>query len=144
MPVVPNNTKCGDLGCNNARSKYSRFCIDHGGRDTPRYYTNEARAEAHRMYDTAQWKRLRRIKLSENPICAGCLTEGRVTPSVEVDHVFPWRQLGKQAFYLNRFQCLCHEHHSMKTQQEKRGIMLYWSDLGKSEYCLADYSKFFA
>lgn len=141
MPVAPYNHKCNHLGCNNPRSKFNLLCITHGGRDTPRYYTNENRQEARKMYDTAQWKRLRRIKLSEYPLCAGCLCEGRVTPSIEIDHVFPWRQLGKQAFYTNRFQCLCHEHHSMKTQQERKGIIIYWHEQNKTEFCLEDYSR---
>ena len=141
MPVAPYNLRCSHLGCNNARSKFNLLCVEHGGRDTPRYYTNVARQEAHKMYDSAQWKRLRRIKLSENPLCAGCLTEGKVTPASDIDHLFPWRQLGKEAFYVNRFQSLCHEHHSMKTQQERKGVYIYWRNQVKTEFGLDDYKR---
>lgn len=141
MPVAPFNHKCSHLGCDNPRSKFNLLCITHGGRDTPRYYTNDDRQEARKMYDKTHWKRLRQIKLSEQPLCVACLLEGIINQATEVDHVFPWRQLGKEAFYNNRFQCLCREHHSMKTQQERKGILLYWHNQTKSEFRLEDYPK---
>jgi hypothetical protein len=39
-----------------------------------------------------------------------------------VDHVFPWRRFGEQAFRRNIFQSLCQGHHSHKTGLEQRGI----------------------
>jgi hypothetical protein len=63
-----------------------------------------------------------------------------VTPATEVDHVFPWRRISESAFYRNIFQCLCHDHHSLKTQLEKHGIIKHYVDSEK-ELTLADYTK---
>lgn len=122
MPSVPTNTKCSMLGCNNPKSKCNSYCIEHGGKDTYQYKYSKEKLDRGKLYSTAQWLRLRQIQLSKQPLCAGCLSEGIVTSAIHVDHVFPWTQIGKQAFYYNLFQSLCHSCHSSKTSLEQRGI----------------------
>lgn len=139
MPTLPSNTKCAQLGCKNERSKYSSFCIDHGGRNTYKYETTEQRQEANAMYATAQWQSVRKKHLSLQPLCQACLLDGIVTSATEVDHVIPWRKIGKEAFYRNVFQCLCHDHHSSKTQLEKRGIFRHYAKDTHKDYALHDY-----
>jgi 5-methylcytosine-specific restriction protein A len=138
MPTAPLNSKCSHLGCNNPRSRFSALCLDHGGRDKQRSYSSEERRESNSFYATAQWKRHRKVELSKQPLCQACLIKGMVTPATEVDHVFPWRQIGERAFYHNVFQCLCHDHHSLKTQLEKHGIIKHYvgeeRDLALSDY----------
>lgn len=90
------------------------------------------------MYDSAQWQRTRQRVLSSQPLCQACLLEGRVSPAEEIDHVFPWRQIGLDAFYVNLFQSLCHEHHSAKTQLEQRGVFRHYIDVPR-DYTLPDY-----
>lgn len=92
------------------------------------------------MYNTRQWLTLRQIQLSKNPLCKGCEAEGRVVPANTVDHVFPWAQISKEAFFINRFQCLCRDHHSEKTQLEQRGIFrLYGTPC--VDYAIGDYRR---
>jgi len=74
------------------------------------------------MYNTAQWLALRQIQLSKHPLCAGCEAQGIVTAAIVVDHVFPWKQISKEAFFINKFQSLCYAHHAEKTQLEQKGI----------------------
>ena len=57
-----------------------------------------------------------------------------------VDHVFPWRQIGKQAFLRNIFQSLCHECHSYKSGQEKRGVFEHYTTEGVETRTVDDYA----
>lgn len=142
MPTVPRNEKCSTLGCNNPRSRFSSLCVEHGGRDQQKTYTSQERRDFNAMYQTRQWATLRAIELSRSPMCASCLSQGIVAPATEVDHVFPWKQIGKEAFYRNIFQCLCHDCHSSKTQNERRGIFSHWVRGEHHERVLSDWERF--
>lgn len=122
MPSIPTYTKCASLGCKNNRSRFNSFCLEHGGVDVARTYTNKKRQDASKLYSSPNWKHLRQIQLSKHPLCAGCIANGIVTAAVHVDHVFPWNQIGKAAFYYNVFQSLCASCHSSKTSLEQKGI----------------------
>ena len=131
MPSVPRYTKCSHLGCQEERSRYNTYCLTHGGKDT--LPTSKHRAEHNSMYQTAYWRNLRTVQLSKHPLCASCLTLGRVTQATHVDHVFPWTQINEEAFYRNIFQSLCHScwqsHHYAKgyaacSQNQRREILI--------------------
>ena len=140
MPSVPKYSLCGELGCKNPKSEFNRFCMVHGGKNTPRYNPkiNQDRKEFNDMYQTKQWKKLRQIQLSLYPMCAGCLMEGRYISANTVDHLFPWSQIGVTAFTYNQFQSLCSTHHAEKTQLEQRGIYRRYGspviDYSKDDY----------
>ena len=125
MPSIPKYTKCAHLGCKNTKTRLSSFCVEHGGRDgyTGNKYNNtKERQDFNSMYATKQWKVFRQVELSKNPLCAGCLSEGKVIAANHLDHVFPWAKIGKHAFYHNIFQSLCQSCHSSKTSLEQKGI----------------------
>ena len=119
MPYTPFNAKCSSLGCNNPRSKLNGFCMEHGGKQT-------IVKESDSRYKTPAWKSIRQRQLSIQPLCQSCLSNGKIEAAKHVDHVFPWRQIGEQAFLHNIFQSLCPECHSYKTGQEKQGIYLHF------------------
>lgn len=142
MPSTPTYTLCHELGCKNPRSKFNRFCIEHGGRDIQTYSANKTaeRKQFNKKYNTRQWEALRQRQLSKYPLCAGCQAEGRIIPASVVDHIFPWSQISEQAFYINRFQSLCATHHATKTQLEKHGIYRAFGT-PERDYTRADYSR---
>jgi 5-methylcytosine-specific restriction endonuclease McrA len=113
--------------------------LEHGGRDTQLTYRNDERDKAHAFYLTAQWARHRTVQLSGHPLCACCYTRGIITPATEVDHVFPWRRIGQHAFYRNLFQSLCHDCHSHKTQEEKKGRVWHYTNEIAMTYRVDDY-----
>lgn len=78
-------------------------------------------------------------QLSRQPICQACKLEGIITPAKAVDHVFPWRQIGDQAFWQNIWQSLCVEHHSHKTSLEQQGIFRHYREGGAKDYDRAAY-----
>ena len=132
MPVAPYNNKCQMLGCKNPRSKLNSFCTEHGGKQTTdRDYDD--------VYKLKAWRQIRYAQLSKQPLCQACLIDGRVESGIHVDHLFPWRQIGPEAFRRNVFQVLCQEHHSHKTQQERKGIIEHYTLDGIKQVSLEDW-----
>ena len=106
--------------------------MEHGGRE----YTDSKDS----VYSSPLWKATRKRQLSLQPLCQACLSQGIITAAQHVDHVFPWRQIGKEAFTRNLFQSLCQEHHSYKTGKEKHGIIIHWVEGKETTLTLEDYA----
>lgn len=135
MPYAPlNNGKCRELGCKNSKSSRSTFCLEHGGGSTKKGQENS------KLYNSSYWKTQRKIQLSKNPLCAACLLEGKVVQAEHIDHIFPHRQ-DKNKFRSNLFQSLCAPHHTLKTQEENKGVYFYYSPNGIIEYNDTDYAE---
>lgn len=64
-----------------------------------------------RPYRTPAWRKLRRAKLMESPLCEAC----RLAPSTQVDHILPHR--GDQELFLDpdNLMAMCHSCHARKT-----------------------------
>ena len=135
MPTLPRSTKCSQLGCTNIRSKLNTYCVDHGGKNT---IDTDDRKAFTSMYQTAQWRTLRQVQLSKQPLCESCIKNGKVVQANHVDHLFAWNKIGKQAFYNNVFQSLCTNCHSHKSAQEKQDIYTHYAT-GK-QYSINDYA----
>lgn len=70
-----------------------------------------------RMIHTARWLRLRRDKLTAQPLCERCEEEGRLAPATEVHHVLPvesaltaWEKQ-RLMFDPHNLKALCHDCH---------------------------------
>lgn len=73
-------------------------------------------------YNTSAWKKLRLLKLGNNPLCEMCLAVNRLTPAKVVDHIEPITKENIELFYeYSNLQSLCDEHHRVKTLAD-RGI----------------------
>jgi 5-methylcytosine-specific restriction protein A len=79
---------------------------------------------------------MRAAQLSRQPLCQGCKVQGLIRAASVVDHVWPWRAIGSDAFKVNRLQSLCPECHSVKTGLEGRGIV---REYGVRDWGLAEY-----
>jgi len=67
-----------------------------------------------RGYD-ARWRRARALFLKQNPLCAECLRENRLTPATVVDHIVPHRGDEKLFWDQGNWQSLCKSCHDKKT-----------------------------
>ena len=134
MPTVPSNSKCRELGCPNPKTYRSCFCIEHGGGKTEKGKANAA------LYSSKTWQHMRTAQLSRQPLCARCLLEGRVVQGVHVDHVIPHRQ-DPTRFKVAVLQTLCASCHTIKTQEEAKGVYLHYTPTGVEEYTDADYNR---
>lgn len=133
MPTVPTQTKCQHLGCQEHRSKLNTYCLLHGGMNHMEYRESDG------SYSTAQWRKIRAVQLSRQPLCQSCLLLGRVESANHVDHLFPWKHIGQKAFTRNIMQSLCLECHSHKTGQERQGKCLHYTKEGVITYAVEDY-----
>lgn len=137
MPTVPRQLTCSHLGCKKERSNLSTLCVEHGGADSTR---NEERQRKNRMYYQKGWKSARIAQLSKQPLCQSCLIKSQISLATEVDHVFPWAQVGDHAFKQNLLQSLCKNCHSVKTLAEFRGEYIHYDQTVKV-YSLEDYPR---
>lgn len=138
MPTVPKQTKCAYLGCNNPRSLVNTYCEGHGGKG---YNSTAERKKSNALYKTALWQKLRIQQLSRQPMCQACILDNKITQATEVDHLFPWSQIGRHAFTLNIFQSLCRSHHTDKTWLERQGIFRHYKEPAPNDFGLADYKR---
>lgn len=141
MPTVPTYTKCKELGCKEIRSKVNGYCIKHGGINT---YTSDKRLISNAAYNTPLWRKIRTRQLSLQPLCQACISKGKVVEAREVDHVFAWNSLNKQAFSINLFQSLCQPCHSHKTALEQKGVYRYYGANATIDYSINDYHRVIA
>jgi 5-methylcytosine-specific restriction enzyme A len=71
-------------------------------------------------YCTEQWQRLRKLKLSTDPLCEYCQPH-RLTPAREVDHRTPITA-GGEPWSLENLASACTRCHSQKTRADAQGI----------------------
>ena len=78
------------------------------------------------LYNTARWRGLRQQQLTAYPLCAMCLSQGRVTAATVADHINPHRGDPRLFFDPANLQSLCDEspylcHSSAKQSEERLG-----------------------
>lgn len=72
-----------------------------------------------RMINSMRWLKLRKQKLSSNPLCQDCFENGRATAATEVHHVKPCEsarsvsEMEGLMFDYNNLRSLCHDCHVM-------------------------------
>jgi len=105
---------CATKGCPNLIPAGQAHCPAH----TTQYEQDRGSA-AVRGYD-ARWRRLRKMFLAANPLCADIYgdhaRDGQVVAAIDVDHILP-RAAGGQDDWDN-LQALCPSCHSKKTAIE--------------------------
>lgn len=75
--------------------------------------------QARRMYDSARWRfGWQPQLLAEQPLCASCKADGRVTPATVADHIRPHRGDPELFWDWSNLQGLCEACHNRKSRQE--------------------------
>lgn len=68
-----------------------------------------------KLIGSHRWKRMRRKKISDNPLCEICDSMGVVKPASEVHHIVPIEsdpaRMEELCFDENNLQSLCHDCH---------------------------------
>lgn len=89
-------------------------------------YTNH-RADYRALINSTRWVKLRAILLTERPLCARCIQQGRETPATEVHHISPVEDAPTPAarrrlmFDYSNLQPLCHDCHVAVHVERGRG-----------------------
>ena len=80
-----------------------------------RYDATKRDMESKSFYDSAAWRKTRKMVLKREPLCRMC---GK--PATIVDHIIPIREGGKRLDASN-LQPLCHACHNQKTMADRKG-----------------------
>ena len=114
MPRKP-KTPCRYPGCPALCD--GAYCDQHQSMVDHDYNTRHRDREASRFYSSDRWRKLRKAKLSRNPLCEECTRQGKHTPATMVDHIQPIR-FGGAALDMENLQSLCWSCHSAKSVKE--------------------------
>ena len=98
---------------------HSGRCSKHPAINNGRYYPRDPSVQ--RMYNSKEWKRLRRQQLEDEPFCRDCAKAGKITKATEVDHEEPHKG-DEVKFFHGKLQSLCHSCHTAKTDRERVGV----------------------
>lgn len=102
---------CAVSGCPALVAAGIPRCQDHQtGRERDREHV-----EARRGYRTARWRRLIQQVRQEQPLCAECSAEGRVSAWDALDHIVPHRGNADLFWDRTNLQGLCTAHHNRKS-----------------------------
>ncbi|MGL5563177.1 MAG: HNH endonuclease signature motif containing protein [Tannerellaceae bacterium] len=70
-----------------------------------------------KLITSPEWRKLRAIKIAQNPVCEACEKLDRTTPAEEVHHIIPIEstksvaRMTRLAFDINNLQSLCKKCH---------------------------------
>jgi 5-methylcytosine-specific restriction protein A len=114
---------CFKQGCPNlTREKY---CEAHAHLEaeekrerTERYNRNARDPEMQKLYESADWRRLRAIYLKRNPLCEVCYAKSRIMPAVICDHKVEIKDGGAK-LDMENVTAMCPSCHNKKTAQER-------------------------
>lgn len=69
------------------------------------------------VYSSSKWKKLRKAKLIQNPLCEKCLENGIITPAIDIHHIVSFVPVADRlrrleiAFDFDNLMSLCKECH---------------------------------
>lgn len=109
---------CKHPGCPGLADAGQQYCAEHAPTAAAEQNRriDSARPSAYRRGYDGRWQRVRRMKLSANPLCEECLQSGLTVPAAEVDHITPLAAGGTHA--MSNLRSLCKPCHSRKTMAE--------------------------
>ena len=114
MPSRPMKPCSAPGGCPNLVPGGTRYCDQHQHlkRDQGKQYDRHQRNKrADKFYHSDTWKRLRQIKLRQNPLCEPCQQSGRLVAATMVHHGVEIREdMGQSLVMENLVSCClsCH------------------------------------
>lgn len=114
MPYSP-RPGCRHPLCPNIAEQSSSYCSVHK-KPASEYESNRTNANK-RGYDVT-WQRIRRMKLSANPLCEQCITEGITKQAVEVHHIISIEDNPELRLVWDNLMSLCFKCHD-KTKHKK-------------------------
>ena len=114
MPSKPKRP-CKKLGCPNLCDSGSGYCAGHDHLDARKQYDKTRRPDYRRLYNTAEWQRIRQRVLIEHPFCVLCEAQGIVTKATDIDHILDHIGDTMLFYKLDNLQPLCKACHGSKT-----------------------------
>ena len=72
----------------------------------------------HSFYMSKEWKVLRLYMLNKYPLCKHCKEKGKLTSSIDVDHIVDIEDAPEKRLDIDNLQTLCKSCHSKKTMEK--------------------------
>ncbi len=114
---------CTHPGCNAVVSDGTTRCPLHPlpkqTQSTRKHYKHHYDDRGRLIYNTPEWKRIRKARLQMNPLCQRHEAMGLVVPAEHVDHIVEIED-GGDPYDFNNTQSLCEQCHKEKTGAEKK------------------------
>jgi len=112
MPYQPKKP-CNRSNCPNLTHNRSGYC-DHHQKDYRKQRDINRDTSDARGY-TYRWQKVRKLFLTQHPLCIICQSEGVITTATIIDHIIPHK--GNQDLFWDEsnWQPLCKFHHDQKT-----------------------------
>lgn len=111
MAIVP-KTVCSYPGCR--RIVIHGRCAEHRHRAS-----REKNRPGDPFYSGRRWRKLRAMKLGEQPLCEECIKLGVARAADEVHHAVPRSVDESREFDWDNLVSLCKSHHSKITASER-------------------------
>ena len=110
MPYKPKKP-CNYPGCPELTD--GAYCDRHRRQVSREYNTYSRDEDSKAFYASTEWRRLSKIQLRREPLCAACYAAGRITPAYIADHIIPIRDGGAR-LDISNLQSLCRACHNKK------------------------------
>lgn len=101
--------------------------LNLGAKRKANYPKHNKNAEIAKIYNTTQWKNLRKAYLMTQPLCEKCLEEGRITKATQVHHIYEISNGSSElemkdiAYNPDNLQALCEDCHRLEHLNRKKG-----------------------
>lgn len=83
-------------------------------------YNSPNNTRNHTFYMSAKWLRLRKIKLSIDPLCQSCKRNNRITPATQVHHIISLNEDYSYRLDYDNLESICDKCHFDETMKEIR------------------------
>ena len=87
---MPRKSKrqCGVFGCTNFAKDGESFCEEHLKKENQKYNKYLRGYDSHERYDS-RWIKVRKMYITNHPLCEECLKENKYTKATIVHHIKP-------------------------------------------------------
>ena len=96
------------------------YCDKHKKKVNTEYQKRRTDIEEQAFYKSYRWQKLRKYKLSIDPLCEICLRKEIVKEATMVDHIRPIKK-GGDLMATDNLQSLCVSCHNRKKAKEMKG-----------------------
>ena len=117
MPYKPKRA-CAVPGCPNLTA--GSRCDEHRRQVDLDYKHSRTDIDEQRFYQSALWRRVRRVKLAKDPLCELCLEAGLIHKTEIVHHIVPIKD-GGAPLDLDNLRSACKSHHGQAEAQSRGG-----------------------
>lgn len=101
------------------------YCKKHQGvvssERNKRYDRQKRDKEMQKFYNSSRWKKVRKIKLSKDPLCERCLEMDRIRPAEVVHHIKEAKDYPALRVDLNNLMSVCTACHNKIHSDRNKG-----------------------